>query len=169
MDDKKQTITFHSSLSNEIKEFLAYKRQIGCTYITAEFELKAFDRFCDMEENRQLTPQELADAWMKPSDNKPRYGDGFSVRQLGQYLVETDHANAFSILSNKGNVARKLFIKIGPFEKDIKDFIEHKRLLGRKYIITEYYLNAFNLFCAMNKDNFSLPQQFAEAWCNSIE
>jgi len=87
---------------------------------------------------------------------------------LDHYLVETGHVNAFSILSNKGNVPRKLFIKIGPFEKDIKDFIEHKRLSGRKYINVEYYLNAFNLFCAMNKDNFSLPQQFAETWCNSI-
>ena len=38
-------ILFHSSLSNELQDFLLFKRNLGYRYNRAEFTLLEFDRF----------------------------------------------------------------------------------------------------------------------------
>jgi len=168
MNDIKRRGIFFGTLCSEINDFIDFKHKTGFAYTDAICALKAFDRFCAMEKNQGLTPMQLAEEWMKPGDGKPKYGGGHCVRQLGQYLTETGHPKAFTILSDKGNPPSKLFLNIGPFAEEIKEFVEHKRLAGRKYTAIECYLNAFDFFCAMNDDGFTTPQQFAEAWCREV-
>jgi len=101
MADKKQQDRLLGSLTKEIEEFIDFKRQSGSLYTSSEFALKAFDRFCAAVENQALTPQQLAEAWVKPSDDKPKYDGGCCVRQLGQYLTAQGHPKAFTVLSAK--------------------------------------------------------------------
>jgi len=57
---------------------------------------------------------------------------------------------------------------IGPFAEDIREFVDQKRTLGRKYGSEEYCLKAFDRFCAMKENEFLSPQQLADAWCEKI-
>ena len=91
MSKKTQREAFTSHFSSEITEFINFKRQSGIGYTSTEFVLKAFDRFCSAANNQALTPQQLAEEWIKPDDDRPKYDGGHSVRQLGQYLTEIGH------------------------------------------------------------------------------
>ena len=151
-------------LTGEIKEFIDFKRQSGSDYISSECALKAFERFCVTEENQTLALWQLADAWCRPGDGKPKYDDGCSVRQLGQYLTEIGHPKAYTVLSATGRVPKRIGVNPGSFAREINEFIEHKRKSGRKYVIAEYGLRTFDIFCAM-KENVALTyQQLAEVW-----
>lgn len=155
-------------LTVEIKEFIYFKRKSGFLYTSSEFALKAFDRFCAAVENQALDPQRLAEAWVKPGDDKPKYDGGCCVRQLGQYLTAQGHPKAYIVLSAKGNAPRMLGINSGPFVREIKEFVDHKRTVGRKYITEEYCLKAFDKFCAMKENEFLTPQQLADAWRGKV-
>jgi integrase len=168
MADKKQQDRLLGPLTKEIKEFIDFKRQSGSLYTSSEFVLKAFDRFCAAVENQALTPQQLAEAWVKPGDDKLKYDDGCCVRQLGQYLAAQGHPKAFTVLSAKGNAPRLLGINSGPFVREIKEFVDQKRSTGRKYISEEYCLKAFDKFCAIKENEFLTPQQLADAWRGKV-
>jgi len=164
MTDKNQQVGFLGPLAMEIEEFIDFKRQSGSVYRSSEYALKAFDRFCVTEKNQGMSPQQLAEAWMQPSDDKPRYDDGCSVSQLGQYLTETGNSKAFTVLSVKGNAPKLLGVNSGPFVDEIKGFVDHKRASGRKYTVARYGLRAFDIFCAMKENELLNPQQLADAW-----
>lgn len=166
--DKNQQDRFVGPLTKEINEFIDFKRQSGSLYKSSAFALKAFDRFCAALGNQALTPQQLAEAWVKPSDDKPKYDGGCCVRQLGQYLTAQGHPKAFTVFSAKGNTPRLLGIKPGPFAMEIKEFVVQKRSAGRKYITEECCLKTFDKFCAMKGNEFSTPQQLADAWCGNV-
>ena len=168
MADKKQQDRLHGPLAKEIEEFINFKQQSGCLYTSSEFALKAFDKFCASVENQDLTPQQLAETWVQPGDNKPKYDGGCCVRQLGQYLTAQGHPKAFTVLSAKGNAPRMLSINSGPFVREIKEFVDQKRSAGRKYISEEYCLKAFNKFCTMKENEFLTPQQLANAWHRKV-
>lgn len=168
MADKKQQGKLLGPLAKEIEEFIDFKHKSGSLYTSSEFVLKAFDRFCAAVENQGLTPQQLAEAWVKPGDNKPKYDDGCCVRQLGQYLTTQGHPKAFTVLTAKGNAPRLFAINSGPFFKEIKEFVDQKRSKGRKYISEEYCLKAFDKFCAMKENEFLTPQQLADTWCRKV-
>jgi integrase len=159
---------FHSLLADEIKGFIDYKQKSGSKYVTSIWALKAFDRFCIASDDQRMTPPLLAEAWMKPGDDKPKYDAGCSVRQLGQYLTEIGHPKAYTICTARGNAPKLLGIeKSGPFANEIKDFINYKRAFGRKYINGEYSLKSFDIFCtiALKKDCNLTCQQLADEWC----
>jgi integrase len=164
MAEKIQQDRLLGPLSKEIEEFIDFKRRSGFLYTNSEFALKAFDRFCAALKNQALTPQQLAEAWVKPGDNKPKYDGGCCVRQLGQYLTVQGHPKAFTVFSTKGNAPRLLDIYSGPFVREIKEFVDQKRAAGRKYISEEYCLKEFDKFCAMKENKFLTPQQLADAW-----
>jgi len=164
MVNGKQHHSHLSNLTGEIEEFIDFKRKSGSVYRNSEFALKAFDRFCAAEENQALSPQQLADAWVKPDNNNPKYDGGCCVRQLGLYLTEQSHPKAFTLLSAGGNAPRLLGVNPGPFESEIKEFVSQKRLTGRKYVIEEYCLKSFDKFCSMKENEFSTPQQMVDAW-----
>jgi len=168
MADKKQQDRFPGPLTKEIEEFINFKRQSGSLYTSSEFALKAFDKFCAAVENQALTPQQLAEAWVKPGDDKPKYDVGCCVRQLGQYLTAQGYPKAFTVLSAKGNAPRLLGINSGPFVREIKEFVDQKRSAGRKYISEEYCLKAFDKFCAIKENEFLTPQQLADAWRRKV-
>ena len=168
MADKKQQDKLLGPLTKEIEEFIDFKRRTGALYTSSEFALKAFDRFCATVESQDLTPQQLAEAWVKPGDDKPKYDGGCCVRQLGQYLTARGHPKAFTILSAKGNTPRLLSINSGPFVGEIKEFVDQKRSSGRKYITEDYCLKAFDKFCAMKENEFLSPQQLADAWHRKV-
>ena len=168
MADKKQQDRLGGPLTKEIEEFIDFKRQSGSPYKSSAFALKAFDRFCAAVENQALTPQQLAEAWVKPGDDKPKYDGGCCVRQLGQYLTAQGHPKAFTVFSAKENVPRLLGINSGPFVKEIKEFVDQKRSAGRKYITEECCLKTFDKFCAMKENEFLNPQQLADAWCGNV-
>lgn len=167
--DKKQQYNLIGPLAKEIGEFINFKRQSGSPYTSSTFALKAFDRFCNAQENRALTPQQLAEAWVKPGDDKPKYDGGCCVRQLGQYLTTKGHPKAFTISSAKGNAPRLFGINSGPFVSEIKAFVEQKRSAGRKYVSEEYCLKAFDKFCSMKKNEFLTHQQLADTWCKKVK
>lgn len=167
--DKKQQYNHIGPLAKEIGEFINFKRQSGSPYTSSMFALKAFDRFCNAQENRALTPQQLAEAWVKPGDDKPKYDGGCCVRQLGQYLTTKGHPKAFTISSAKGNAPRLFGINSGPFVSEIKAFVEQKRSAGRKYVSEEYCLKAFDKFCSMKKNEFLTHQQLADTWCKKVK
>jgi len=150
MTDKKLNNTFRGPLAEEIVKYIDFKHQSGSQSTSSEMALKAFDRFCVAMENQNMSPLQLAEAWVKRCDDKPKHDHGYSVRQLGQYLTETHHPKAFTVLDAKGNAPKPLGVHTGPFAEEIKEFIEYKRMTGRKYIIAEYCLKAFNIFCAIN-------------------
>lgn len=168
MADKKQQERLLGPLTKEIEEFVDFKRQSGSIYTSSEFALKAFDKFCAAVENQVLTPQQLAETWVKPGDDKPKYDGGCCVRQLGQYLTAQGHPKAFTVLSSKGNAPRLLGINSGPFVREIKEFVVQKRASGRKYISEEYCLKAYDKFCTMKENEFLTPQQLADAWCGKV-
>ena len=68
MADKKHCNIFSGPFANEIEEFVDFKQQSGSLYASSELALKAFDRFCGAVENQSLTPQQLAEVWIKPGD-----------------------------------------------------------------------------------------------------
>lgn len=164
MTDKKQQDVLIGPLAREIREFIDFKRQLGSTYTSSVAALKAFDKFCAETESQGMTPQQLADAWAKPDADKPKYDDGCCVRQLGQYLTETGHPKAFTVPSAKGHAPRQLGVSPGPFAEKIKEFVDHKRAAGRKYITEEFSLKAFDIFCSMKQNAHLTPQQSADAW-----
>ncbi len=164
MADKKQQYNLIGPLAKEIGEFIDFKRQSGSPYTSSTFALKAFDRFCAAIGNHNLTLQQLAESWVQPSEDKPKYDGGCCVRQLGQYLTAQGHPKAFTLLCTNRNVNRTLCITPGPFDREIKEFVERKRSEGRKYISAEYGLKAFDNFCAMRENEFLAPQQLADAW-----
>jgi len=168
MTDKKQQDRFHSPLTKEIEVFINLKRQSGSRYTSSEFALKAFDKFCATVETQALTPQQLAETWVKRGDDKPKYDDGCCIRQLGQYLTVQRHSKAFTVLSTKGNASRLLGLSSGPFVREIKEFVDQKRSAGRKYICAEYGLKAFDNFCAMKENEFLTPQQLVDAWYRKV-
>ena len=168
MADKRQQDKLPGPLAKEIEEFIDFKRQSGSVYTSSEFALKAFARFCAAVENQTLTPQQLAEAWVKPGGDKPKYDGGCCVRQLGQYLTARGNPKAFTVMSAKGNTPRLLGINSGPFVREIKEFVEQKRAAGRKYITAEYCLKAFDTFCAIKENEFLTPQQLADAWCAKV-
>ncbi|WP_028308340.1 tyrosine-type recombinase/integrase [Desulfitibacter alkalitolerans] len=167
--DKKQQYNLIGPLAKEIGEFIDFKRQSGSLYTSSAFALKAFDRFCNAVENRALTPQQLAEAWVKPGNDKPKYDGGCCVRQLGQYLTAQGHPKAFTVFSAKGNAPKLFSINSGPFASEIKAFVEQKRSAGRKYISEEYCLKAFDKFCSMKENEFLTPQQLADTWCKIVK
>ena len=135
MDDKQQQCRFHGLLAKETEEFIEFKQQSGSAYRSSECALKAFDRFCATFENSAMTPSQLAEAWIQPDKDKPKYDDGCSVRQLGQYLTAIGHLKAFSLNCATGKAPRTLCVTPGPFIREINEFVEQKRAAGRKYII----------------------------------
>jgi hypothetical protein len=102
---------YSGPLASEIMGFISFKREAGSVYTSSELVFKAFDRFCTLESNRYLTPQQLADAWVEPNTDKPKYDGGCCVRQLGQYLTELGHPNAFTVLSAGGRPPRMIFVQ----------------------------------------------------------
>jgi len=168
MNDKKQNGLI-GPLAKEIMDFIDFKQQSGSPYTSSGFTLKAFDRFCASAENRNLSPRELAEAWVTPDDDRPNYDDGCSVRQLGQYLTEQGHPKAFTVLSAKGNTPRLIGINPGPFDREIKEFIDQKRAADRKYVAEECCLKTFGKFCAMKENEALNPQQLADAWCRKAK
>jgi site-specific recombinase XerC len=106
----------------------------------------------------------MAEAWMESDDGKTKHYYGYSVRQLGQYLTEIGHPKAFTVLSVGGNTPRMIGINPGPFAREIKEFVNHKRSVGLKYSTGEYGIKAFGKFCAMKENEFLTPQQLADAW-----
>jgi len=159
------TYSVHNGLlSKEIKEFIEFKRKSGVDYESAGWALKAFDRFCSAPDNQKLDPQHLAEAWLRPGGDKPKSVDGCCVRQLGQYLTESGHPKAFTVLSDKGSSPRRVGVKPGPFTAEIGEFITHKRSTGRKYLNAEYCLVSFNIHCG-TRDNGELTfQQLVDEW-----
>ena len=119
MADIKQQDGFIGPLAEEIKEFIEFKRQSGSKYASPESALKAFDRFCAAAENQSMAPQQLAEAWVDPYGDKPKYDGGCCVRQLGLYLAAQGRPNAFIILSEKGNAPRLHgCVNSGPFAEE---------------------------------------------------
>jgi hypothetical protein len=163
MADKIQSETA-GILTMEIKQYIEFKRNSGSQYTTSAFALNAFDKFCAATENRALSPQQVADAWCKQDGGKPKYDDGCSVRQLGQYLTEIGHPKAFTVLSAKGNAPKRIGVTDSPFTAEISDFVECKRQAGRKYFSAEFSLRAFDIFCAMKENEAMSVQQMADAW-----
>ena len=164
MANRKQQHILRGPLYGEIQEFISFKRQSGSKYNSSEYALRAFDRFCGTAENQALSPQQLADAWCMPDDDKPKYDDGCCVRQLGQYLTEIGHSRAFTVLSAKRNTPKRLGVKPSCFSEEIKSFVSKKKSEGRKYITGEYCLKAFDKFSAMRANEFLSSQQIADAW-----
>jgi len=164
MTEKQQHDILQGPLAGEIRGFIDFKRQSGFDYISSECALKAFDRFCAAEENQTLNPQQLADTWCKPGDDKPKYDDGCSVRQLGQYLTEIGHPKAYTVLSVAGSAPRRIGVNPGPFAGEINDFVEYKRKSGRKYAAAKFCLKTFDIFCTMKKNETITAQQLADAW-----
>lgn len=136
--------------NEEIRSFIVFKRESGFTYTTAAFALSAFDKFSDISKDKDLSLKQLAEAWVEPCGDRPRYDDGACIRQLGQYLTEIGHPAAFTLLSGRGNRPRLIGVTDGPFGAEIEDFIDHKRSTGRKYVGAEYGLRAFDKFCSMS-------------------
>jgi integrase len=157
--------TLPGPLHEEIEGFIAFKQKSGSAYISSAYALRAFDRFCSTPENKGMTLQQLVEAWAVPSNGKPSYDGGCSVRQLGQYLTEIGHPKAFTALSDKGNGPRLIGIGRGPFAEEIKEFASYKRTEGRKYTTAEYCLEAFDKFCSMHENGLLTCQQLADAWC----
>ena len=168
MTDKKKQYYLIGPLAKEIGEFIDFKRQSGSPYVSSAFALKAFDKFCIAMGNNNFTPQQLAELWVHPGEDKPKYDGGCCVRQLGQYLTAQGHPKAFTIFSAKGNVPRLLSINSGPFVREISKFVGKKRSEGLKYIYAECGLKAFDNFCAMKKNEFLAPQQLADAWYEHV-
>ena len=164
MTEKRQHDIFHGPLALEIMEFIDFKRQSGSEYVCSEYALKAFDRFCSAEEHQALDPWQLAEAWCRPGDGKPKYDDGCSVRQLGQYLTEIGHPKAYTVLSTTGSAPRRIGVNTGPFAMEVNEFVEQKRISGRKYVAAEFCLKTFDIFCAMKENEALTSQQLADAW-----
>jgi len=164
MADRKQRHRYLGPLSREIEEFVEFKRQLGYAYTNPEYALIAFDRFCVETENQGLAPLQLAEKWVKQIGDKPKHDRGHSVRQLGQYLTERGHPKAFTILTTSGNAPMAIGIKPSIFAAEINDFVSQKRLEGRKYDDGEFVISAFDKFCAMQENEFLIPQQLADAW-----
>lgn len=149
----------------DIAEFVGCKRQAGLSYVSAGYELRAFDAFCAVAGRDRYSPQELADLWAdRGRSSTPKYGDSNSVRQLGQYLTARGGANAFSLQTPSGNSPKIPRICDGPFAEEIFEFINCKKTSGRKYVNAGVGLSAFDSFCAMKANQALSHQQMAEAW-----
>jgi len=168
VDNTLQDVT-QGCLAAEIKVFINFKQRSGLAYTSSIIVLNAFNKFCVAKENQSLSPQQLAFAWCKLGEGKPRYNDNCSVRQLGQYLTEIGHPKAFIVLSAKGNAPIPIGVNTGPFAVEIKEFIEYKRQSGKKYISAEHSLKNFDIFCSMKKNISLTSQELANAWCGQAK
>lgn len=86
--------------AEEISVFVAFKKSCGYKYITSGYFLRSFDVFCALEENKALTPQQLADRWvLKRGGEHPntRAGRVDTVRVFGKYLTSIGHPRAYMI------------------------------------------------------------------------
>jgi len=164
MADKKRRYHYQGPLSIEIENFIEFRKQSGYAYTSSEAAFKAFDTFCVKIENQGLTPQQLAEAWVKPENGRPKYDGGCCVRQLGQYLSELGHPQAFTILCTGGRPPIAVGVNPGPFAMEINEFVNYKKSGGRKYEAGESGIKSFGKFCAMKKNEFLSPQQLADAW-----
>lgn len=145
--------------AEEIEAFLKTKRSAGSKYRQEEFRLKDFDRFCNEQSNLELTPQQLADAFILAQEDGSRgkFSRSSSViKVFGSYLTQNGCSNAFTIL-DKNYVA-------GPFAEDISAFVAFKKSSGFKYLNAGYILRSFDAFCSSKENESLTPQQVADIW-----
>jgi len=94
---------FYGPLSEEIRGFIAFKRSCGYKYENSEYQLRRFDAFCALEENKELSPQQLADKWvLRKGDERPntRAGRVGPARVFGKHLTCMGHPLAFTIAND---------------------------------------------------------------------
>ena len=127
--------------TDEIEAFVAFKKSCGYKYLGQGNLIKRFDVFCATEENRSLTPQQLADKWVLKKDGEPpntRAGRVGPVRVFGKYLTSIGHPKAFMIADDaaQGGTPKppylfteddieELFTVCSVFKPDEKDPSKH--------------------------------------------
>ena len=168
MDEKKQqegipdpeSLNINTGLFTwEIKEFVAYKRALGRKYIQDEYCLKAFNRFCAVNEHKSMTPQQLADAWCGRASG---YYIG-TLREFGLYLTKQSSTKSFIIPYANGDMPKPVFTGyISLYANEIVSFLEMKRASGLKYKHEERRLKDFDRFCSEQTNLCLTPQQLAE-------
>lgn len=89
-----------SKLSPFMEAFVAFKHSLGLKYVTSEFYLHEFDRFCAENESEAASLKELMKSWItlkdKESPNTQRIRVA-PIREFGKYLQLSGYADSYVI------------------------------------------------------------------------
>lgn len=91
---------YASRLGPFIEAFLEFKHSLGCKYVTSEFYLHEFDRFCAENESEATSLKELMRSWAVlrdtecPNTQRVRVAP---IREFGKYLQTTGYADYYVI------------------------------------------------------------------------
>lgn len=92
-----------SKLAPFIESFVAFKQSLGWKYVTSEYYLCEFDRYCAKHESEGVSLKEIIKSWVIlrdtecPNTKRVRVAP---IREFGKYLQSSGYTDAY-VLTNK--------------------------------------------------------------------
>jgi integrase len=136
---------FECAFANEIRDFVAFKRDMGFVYKTEQSYLRSLERHCAANGHSSLT-KEAVESWViaRQATNPSPYGSWMSsVRELGRYMLANGNSDVY-ILSKRFKAKN---YRPEPYllsDAEISAFLEECALMhGRRWQAARLVMTAF--------------------------